>query len=118
MIVEKIVIPARLDQVRNNDCNCSVRVPRFHREHVIHDRLDDKTIRLAHHDKFWYQVAPRLCSGFRKSTAGKGISCSGFRKSSGGKEISVVWFDFSGWEKPFPIADEPMRDARRKPPAD
>jgi len=40
------------------------------------------------------------------------------RKSSGGKEISVVWFDFSGWEKPFPIADEPMRDARRKPPAD
>ena len=40
-------------------------------------------------------------------------------KSARGQVDMVVWFDFSGWGRShFPIADEPMRDAGRKPPAD
>ena len=44
LIVEKIVIPTRFDEMRNYDRDVSIRVLTLQRENMVHDGLEDEPI--------------------------------------------------------------------------
>jgi hypothetical protein len=44
LIVEKIVIPTRFDEMRNHDRDVSIRVLTLQRENMVHDGLKDEAI--------------------------------------------------------------------------